>query len=159
MGDKKFKGRWAKGSLIFAAAFLFISAVTILLPERARAMELMRLKNGMDCVLDKRSGTGVVAVQVWVKVGSRYEDDRIAGITHFIEHLIFKGTEKGEGYEVAPKIEALGGSINAFTSYDNTVYHIVIPKDSFETGFKLLVESVKSPAFPEKQGSSGCILR
>lgn len=149
---RKFMGRWAKGPLIFAAAFLSIAAATIVLvPESVKAMELIRLKNGMNCVLDKRGGTGVVAVQVWVKVGSRYEDDRIAGITHFIEHLIFKGTEKGEGYEIAPKIEALGGSINAFTSYDNTVYHIVIPKDSFETGFELLVESVKSPAFPEKE--------
>jgi zinc protease len=152
MESGKFKGRWAKGSLIFAAAFLFVAAATILiLPESVKAMEFVRLKNGMNCILEKRSGTGVVAVQVWVKVGSRYEDDRIAGITHFIEHLIFKGTEKGEGYEIAPKIEALGGSINAFTSYDNTVYHIVIPKDSFETGFELLVESVKSPAFPERE--------
>ncbi len=135
----------------FTVACLIAAAVTLLIPERGRAMELIRLKNGMTCVLDKRKDTGVVAVQVWVKVGSRYEDDRIAGITHFIEHLIFKGTEKGEGYEIAPRIEALGGSINAFTSYDNTVYHIVIPKDSFETGFQLLVDSVKSPAFPEKE--------
>ena len=112
-------------------------------------MEVIRLDNGLRCILDQRKDTGVVAVQVWVKVGSRYEDDRIAGITHFIEHLIFKGTEKGGGYEIAPRIEALGGSINAFTSYDNTVYHIVIPRKAFETGFQLLTESVRSPAFPE----------
>jgi zinc protease len=114
-------------------------------------MDVIRLDNGLRCILDQRKDTGVVAVQVWVKVGSRYEDDRIAGITHFIEHLIFKGTEKGGGYEIAPRIEALGGSINAFTSYDNTVYHIVIPKKAFETGFQLLTESVRSPAFPEKE--------
>lgn len=114
-------------------------------------MNVIRLDNGLRCILERRKDTGVVAVQVWVRVGSRYEDDRLAGITHFIEHLIFKGTEKDEGYEIAPRIEALGGSINAFTSYDNTVYHIVIPKDAFETGFQLLTESVKSPAFPEKE--------
>ena len=113
------------------------------------AMKKVRLKSGLRCILDKREDIGVVAVQVWVKVGSRYEDDRIAGITHFIEHLIFKGTKGGEPYEIAPRIEALGGSINAFTSYDNTVYHIVVPTKAFEEGFRLLVESVKSPAFPK----------
>lgn len=113
------------------------------------AMKAARLKNGLRCILEKRKGTGVVAVQAWVKVGSRYEDDRIAGITHFIEHLIFKGTEEGEGYEIAPRIEALGGSINAFTSYDNTVYHIVIPTEAFDQGFRLLMESVRCPAFPQ----------
>jgi zinc protease len=114
-------------------------------------MKIIRLDNGLRCILEQRKDSGVVAIQVWVRVGSRYEDDRVAGVTHFIEHLIFKGTEKGEGYEIAPRIEALGGSINAFTSYDNTVYHIVIPADAFETGFELLTESVKSPSFPEKE--------
>jgi zinc protease len=125
--------------------------MTTLIPESASAMTIIRLDNGLRCILEKRQGTGVVAVQFWVKVGASYEDDRIAGITHYIEHLIFKGTDKGAGYEIAPKIEALGGSINAFTSYDNTVYHIVIPKDAFETGLGLLADSVKSPSFPEKE--------
>jgi zinc protease len=115
------------------------------------ALEVMRLPNGVKCILDRRKGAGVVAVQVWVKVGSRNEDDRVAGITHFIEHLIFKGTEGGECYEIAPRIEALGGSINAFTSYDNTVYHIVVPCKSFETGLELLAGSVRHPAFPEEE--------
>ena len=113
-------------------------------------MNVIRLDNGLRCILEQRKDR-VVAVQVSVKVGSRYENDRIAGITHFIEHLIFKGTEKGGGYEIAPRVEALGGSINAFTSYDNTVYHIVIPSEAFEKGFRLLTESVRSPAFPEKE--------
>ena len=115
------------------------------------AMEKIRLTDGLRCILEKRKGVGVAAAQVWVRVGSRYEDDRIAGITHFIEHLIFKGTEEGGGYEIAPRIEALGGAINAFTSYDNTVYHIVIPAAAFDEGFELLVESVKNPAFPEDE--------
>jgi zinc protease len=84
-------------------------------------------------------------------VGSRSEADRVAGITHFIEHLIFKGTDAGDGYEIAPKIEAMGGNINAFTSHETTVYHIVMPKDSFETGFHLLADSVRSPSFPQDE--------
>ena len=114
-------------------------------------MKSLTLTNGLKCLFEQRKGTGVVAIQVWVKVGSKYEADRQAGITHFIEHLIFKGTGEAEGYEIAPKIEALGGSINAFTSYDNTVYHIVVPEDAFEMGLELLIGAVKSPRFPEKE--------
>jgi zinc protease len=84
-----------------------------------------------------------------VNVGSKDEDDRVAGITHFIEHLIFKGTEKLKGNAFASRIEAMGGSVNAFTSFDNTVYHIVIPSRVFREGFELLMESVRNPAFPE----------
>ncbi len=115
-------------------------------------MDAIRLDNGLKCILEKREGSGVVAIQVWVKVGSRFEADRVAGITHFIEHLIFKGTEDaGVRYEIAPKIEAMGGSINAFTSHETTVYHIVMPAHSFETGFRLLADSVRKPAFPQDE--------
>ena len=114
-------------------------------------MKVFHLNNGLKCLFEQRKGTGVVAIQVWVKVGSKYEADARAGITHFIEHLIFKGTGEAGGYEIAPKIEALGGTINAFTSYDNTVYHIVVPEDAFETGLKLLVGSVRSPLFPDEE--------
>ncbi|HME43136.1 MAG TPA: pitrilysin family protein [Syntrophorhabdales bacterium] len=114
-------------------------------------MKAFTLNNGLKCLFEQRKGTGVVAIQVWVKVGSKYEADHQAGITHFIEHLIFKGTGQAESYEIAPKIEALGGAINAFTSYDNTVYHIVVPEDAFETGLELLVGSVRSPLFPDEE--------
>ena len=112
------------------------------------AMNTFTLNNGLQMIFEKREGTGVAAAQIWVKVGSKYEDDRIAGITHFIEHLIFKGTEKLQGNAFATRIESLGGTVNAFTSYDNTVYHIIVPKKSFKEGFELLVESVQHPAFP-----------
>ena len=109
---------------------------------------LYALENRLSVIFETRKNTGVVAVQVWVKVGSKYEEPRIAGITHFIEHLIFKGTEKIKAGEMASRIESLGGSVNAFTSYDNTVYHIVVPTKSFEEGLELLLDAVKNPAFP-----------
>ncbi len=111
-------------------------------------MNTFSFDNGLQAIFEKREHTGVVAAQIWVKVGSKYENRNIAGITHFIEHLIFKGTEKLEGNAFATRIEALGGTVNAFTSYDNTVYHITIPRKTFEEGFDLLIESVLHPAFP-----------
>jgi len=111
-------------------------------------MNTFSFDNGLQTIFEKREHSGVVAAQIWVKVGSKYEDEKVAGITHFIEHLIFKGTEKLKGNAFATRIESLGGTVNAFTSYDNTVYHIIIPKKAFEEGLDLLIESVEHPAFP-----------
>lgn len=114
-------------------------------------MEVFTFEKGLPVIFEARKNTGVVAAQVWVKVGSKYEEPRIAGITHFIEHLIFKGTKEVKAGEMASRIESLGGSVNAFTSYDNTVYHIVVPTKSFEEGLGLLLDAVKNPAFPEDE--------
>jgi len=73
-------------------------------------MEIITLENRLPVIFETRKNTGVVAVQVWVKVGSKYEEPRIAGITHFIEHLIFKGTEKIKAGEMASRIESLGAA-------------------------------------------------
>ena len=114
-------------------------------------MDVFTLDNRLSVIFETRKNTGVVAAQVWVKVGSKYEERRIAGITHFIEHLIFKGTKEVKAGEMASRIESLGGSVNAFTSYDNTVYHIVVPTKSFDEGLVLLLDAVKNPAFPEAE--------
>ncbi len=110
-------------------------------------MEVFTFEKGLPVIFDARKNTGVVAAQVWVKVGSKYEEPRIAGITHFIEHLIFKGTKEVKAGEMASRIESLGGSVNAFTSYDNTVYHTVVPTKSFEEGLGLLLDAVKTLPF------------
>jgi zinc protease len=115
------------------------------------AMDLFRLKNNLQYIFETRPGSGVVAIQVWVKVGSKNEEPRTAGITHFIEHLIFKGSKNLKGSEMAARIESLGGSINAFTSYENTVYHVVIPARAFEEGFRILADAVRNPLFPEEE--------
>jgi len=145
--------RPSRGPFIFLSSFVLSLFFIVMLafPGRMAAMEVYSLKNGLDYILEQRRNTGVVAIQVWVNVGSKDEDDRVAGVTHFIEHLIFKGTEKLKGNVLASRIEAMGGSINAFTSFDNTVYHIIVPSRVFREGFELLVESVKNPAFPEEE--------
>ncbi len=132
-------------TVFVVCCFLFFS---IFLQQRTYAMNAFSLPNGLQNIFEKREGSGVVAAQIWVKVGSKYEEEKVAGITHFIEHLIFKGTERLPGNAFAARIESLGGTVNAFTSYDNTVYHIIVPKKAFEEGFGLLIESVQHPAFP-----------
>ena len=100
------------------------------------------LGNGLNAVVKESHRAPVVAVQVWVKAGSAYETDREAGITHLIEHMIFKGTEKRGPGEIAGTIEAVGGSINAYTSLDYTVYHCVVPRDYLETALDVLSDAI-----------------
>ncbi len=146
--ERPLRGPFVYVTLLICLLFFLTG---LLLPGKVTAMDVHTLKNGLSYIFEERKNTGVVAIQVWMNVGSKNENDREAGITHFIEHLIFKGTERIKGNDFAKRIEAMGGTVNAFTSFDNTVYHIVIPSRAFREGFELLIESVKSPAFPDQE--------
>lgn len=113
--------------------------------------EIVKFKNGLTLIFEERKGSDVCAIQIWVKVGSKYEDERNSGITHFIEHLIFKGSKNLPPGELSRRIEAEGGSLNAYTSYDNTVYHVVLPKKAWREGFLLLSEAILNANFPDSE--------
>src|SRR5664279_3992401 len=86
-------------------------------------VERYSLGNGM-CVLLKRDPSAPVAsVQVWVKTGSIHEGAHLgAGLSHYLEHMLFKGTERRAGREISATVQAHGGYINAYTTFDRTVY-------------------------------------
>ncbi len=109
------------------------------------------LPNGLTAVIKESHRAPVVAVQVWVKAGSAYETEKQAGITHLIEHMIFKGTEKRKPGELAATIEALGGTINAYTSYDYTVYHCVVPSQHLATALDILEDAVFHSKFDPEE--------
>jgi len=109
------------------------------------------LENGLTIIVEENHRAPVVAVQVWVKAGSAYEKDQEAGITHLIEHMIFKGTEKRGPGEIAATIEGLGGSINAFTSYDYTCYHVTGPADIMETALDVLSDAIFHSKFDPQE--------
>ena len=105
------------------------------------------MDNGLKVILEENKTSPVVALQVWVKVGSADESDQEAGMCHFIEHMLFKGTEKRKVREAAREIESLGGTINAYTSYDQTVYHITIASRYVETGLDILSDAIQHSTF------------
>ncbi len=109
------------------------------------------LDNGLTAVVKESHRAPVVAVQVWVKAGSAYEKDSQAGITHLIEHMIFKGTKKRGPGELARTIESLGGTINAYTSYDYTVYHCVVPSSHLDTALDILDDAVFHSLFDPEE--------
>ena len=90
-----------------------------------------KLDNGLTVVIEEDDSAPVVSVQMWVKVGSADEPQKLAGISHVFEHMLFKGTAKKGVGQIATMIESVGGDINAYTSFDNTVYHLTVPSRHF----------------------------
>ena len=109
------------------------------------------LDNGLTVILKKSDVLPLLSVQVWVKTGSIYETEQMNGISHFLEHLVFKGTEKYSVNQISKKIESYGGIINAGTSKEYTVYYIDIPKDGIEDAFDILSQLVFHATFIEEE--------
>ena len=105
------------------------------------------MENGLKVILEENKNAPVVALQMWVRVGSADEKDEEAGMCHFIEHMLFKGTEKRKVREAATEIESLGGTINAYTSYDQTVYHITLASRYAQIGLDILSDAVQHSTF------------
>ena len=110
------------------------------------------LENGMVCLVKQDPSAPVVSVQVWVRVGSINEDKMLgAGLSHAIEHMIFKGTENMSPGDVSRLINNAGGDINAYTSFDRTVFHADLPAKNWEVGLNVIADAMKAPAFPEEE--------
>ena len=110
-----------------------------------------QLKNGMSVLLIESRKSPVVAVQMWVKTGSADEKRGQEGISHFIEHLVFKGTQKYNVGEIAGAVESAGGDMNAYTSFDQTVFHVTISKAYVDTGLEVISEMMGRPRFDEAE--------
>lgn len=110
-----------------------------------------QLTNGMTVVFERQSAAPVAAMQVWVKAGSADETRDEAGLAHLHEHMLFKGTARRGPGEIAREVEALGGEINAWTSFDQTVYHIVLASAHFAEGLDILADAVRRSTFDEQE--------
>lgn len=101
-----------------------------------------------------------VTAGIWVSTGSCYETDKLAGVSHFLEHMLFKGTEKRNSREIAEALEAVGGQMNAFTSKENTCYYIKVLGEHFPLGMDILGDMYRHSTFlPEEfQRERGVIL-
>lgn len=105
------------------------------------------LSNGLTVYLVPCKEVPVVALQAWIRVGSALESESEAGISHVVEHMLFKGTRRRGVGEIALEIEAAGGDINAWTDFNNTGYHVVIASRYFQTGLDVLADALQHPSF------------
>ena len=105
------------------------------------------LDNGLTVILQENHAARVAALQLWVKVGSADEREDEAGLAHLHEHMLFKGTLRRGPGEIARAVESCGGNINAWTSYDQTVYHLVLASSFLDEGIDILADAVTESVF------------
>jgi len=99
-----------------------------------------KLSNGMVVITDHMPSVETVSLGVWVNAGTRHEAAEINGISHLLEHMAFKGTERRTAQAIAEEIEAVGGLLNAYTSRDHTAYYAKILKEDTGLGIDILAD-------------------
>jgi len=113
----------------------------------ASSVKRQKLKNGLAVLLIENHKSPVVSVQMWVKTGSADEQKGEEGISHFIEHLVFKGTERYGVGQIASTVEASGGELNAYTSFDQTVFYVNISREFSDVALDVISEMMGFPQF------------
>ena len=109
------------------------------------------LPNGLTLLLRESHRDPVVELQIWAGVGSADERPGEEGLAHFHEHMLFKGTARRDVGEVAGEVEGLGGQINAYTSFDSTVYHATLPSTEWRRGLDVLSDAVRFSVFDDEE--------
>lgn len=109
------------------------------------------LDNGMKVITEHIDSVRSISVGIWVKTGSRNEESGQAGVTHFLEHMLFKGTENRSAYEIAQSMESVGGYLNAFTSTEYTCYYARCLDTKLERAMEVLSDMVRNSIFPEEE--------
>jgi len=105
-----------------------------------------QLDNGLKVVLRESHASKVVALQAWIGVGGADEAPEEAGLAHVLEHMLFKGTQSRGVGEIVRDVERAGGYVNAWTSHDETVFHVTLASDRAERGLEVLADAVQNPA-------------
>src|SRR5436190_3846279 len=119
---------------------------------------LTELDSGERVVSERLDHVRSAAVGYWIGAGSRDEEAREAGVTHFIEHLLFKGTSSYTALEVAEIFDRLGGELNAATSREHTLVYARIPDHHLETAVDVMSDMVFTPAFAELDSEREVVL-
>jgi predicted Zn-dependent peptidase len=119
---------------------------------------LSELDSGQRVITEQVAGVRSVALGFWIGAGARDEPDAKAGITHFIEHLLFKGSQGYSAREVAEIFDALGGELNAATSREHTVVYARVPDHHLETALDVMTDMVYAPQFGELDAEREVVL-
>ncbi len=105
------------------------------------------LANGIRVVSETLPKSRSISIGVWVKVGSRHEASEIGGVSHFIEHMFFKGTEKRSAKDIAIEMDSLGGEMNAFTSQETTTYYAKVVDEHLPVVIEILADILLGAKF------------
>lgn len=138
---------------VVAAASIILGSYAWAKEEQSKASSIheFKLSNGLTLLVKENHRAPVLISQVWYKVGSSYEPNGITGISHALEHMMFKGTPTNPGASFFDKIAQVGGEQNAFTSYDFTGYWQKLIKDQLPLSFELEADRMQNLLLPPEE--------
>jgi len=114
-------------------------------------VEITKLPNGLTVVTDPMPQLESAALGVWVNVGGRNETKPVMGVSHMLEHMAFKGTERRSARQIAEEIEAVGGYMNAYTSREQTAFHMRTLKADVPLAIDILADILTHPTFDQTE--------
>ncbi len=120
--------------------------------------EISELSTGERVISERVPGVRSVALGFWIGAGSRDEPDARAGVSHFIEHMLFKGSSRYSAQDIAEIFDELGGELNAATSRETTVVYARVPDDRLETALDVMADMVFRPSFSEVDAEREVVL-
>src|SRR5258708_3142512 len=121
-------------------------------PDHAKTRDIERttLGNGVRVVTEQMPHVRSVSDGVWIGTGSREESPEVAGISHFIEHMVFKGTKKRTAEQIARSVDSIGGGLDAFTSKELVSYNVKILDEHLPEAFDVVSDLVRNPLFQKE---------
>lgn len=114
-------------------------------------IQVTRFSNGLTVLTEPMSDVRSATIGFWLRKGSRHEPTHLNGILHFIEHAVFKGTNRRSAFDIAVEIDRLGGNLDAFTTHDMTGFVAKVVDTEAANAFDLLVDMLTNPLFDEKE--------
>src|SRR5437867_12077852 len=122
------------------------------IPAIPAGVKLTTLENGLTIIVREDHSAPVVSAQAWCMAGSVHEGKWLgAGLSHVLEHMLFKGTTTRPGARIDQEVQEAGGYMNAFTSFDRTVYHIDVPNTGARVAIDILCDIMQNAALPEDE--------
>src|SRR3954447_7601172 len=111
------------------------------------SVEITKLASGLSVVTDRMPHLESASLGVWIGTGSRNEKQDEHGISHLLEHMAFKGTKRRTARQIAEEIEAVGGDLNAATSFETTAYYASVLKTDMPLALDVLSDILANPKF------------
>lgn len=119
------------------------------IPALPAGTQITQLENGLVIIVCEDHSAPVVSTQAWCKAGSIHEGDWLgAGLSHVLEHMLFKGTTTRPGHRIDQEVQEAGGYMNAYTSFDRTVYHIDVPNTGATVAIDILCDIMQHASLP-----------
>src|SRR5688572_14359234 len=108
------------------------------------------LPNGLTILSEEMQHIRSVSIGIWIKTGSRHEDPQVNGISHFLEHMVFKGTRSRSAEAIAREIDSIGGNMDAFTAKETVCFNVKVLDEHLPIAFDVLSDLVLNPVLDKQ---------